>query len=67
MNALFIASPVRLMDLVLNEDDDLDGRGLGQDALELGQELMSGDDMGHFCLVQSMGNGIVSEVGIQGH
>ena len=60
-----VAGPLRVGDLVLDEDEVLDRGRLLQNVLELGQELVGGDDVRDLGLVDSMRNGLVTEVGVE--
>ena len=83
-----VSGPLGVVDLFLDEDEVLDRGRLLQDVLELGQELVRRDDVGHlgligvsngqfisylrhfwirsFHLVDSVGDGVVAEVGVEG-
>ena len=65
VSAHLVASPLRVGDLVLHEDEVLDRGRLTQHVLELGQELVSGDDVGDLGLVDAVRDGVVPEVGVQ--
>ena len=59
------AGPLRVCDLVLDEDEVLDRGRLLEHVLELGQELVRGDDVGDLGLVDAVRDGVVAEVGVQ--
>ena len=49
-----VSVPLRVRDLVLDEDEVLDRRRLLQNILELGQELVRGDDVGDLGLKEGI-------------
>ena len=49
--AHLVSGPLGVVDLFLDEDEVLDRGRLLQDVLELGQELVRRDDVGHFRLI----------------
>ncbi len=52
---------------VVKVDDLLDAGGGLQDGLELGQQLVGGDDGVHLCLVHAHAHPFLAQIRVEGH
>ena len=57
---------LKVLHAYFDEDEVLDFGRLLENGLELGQEVVGGDDVSHFGLVDAESDGVVAQVGVQG-